>query len=281
MLLVINTGNTNIVLGLYRGSRLLSTQRFTTRPAITSDECYLLVKDLFVGPNRANREGAARLQVDEINGIALSSVVPSLTSSFEEMARKFFHLEPLTVSHNSKTGIKILYHDPSQVGADRIANAVAAHTKYGGPIIVLDVGTATTFDVISGDGKYLGGVIAPGMKTSADHLVKVGARLPQVELQFPQKVIGRTTETSIQSGVLFGTLGQIREILQRIRKELTNHRPSSSTLSRGGKVKVVATGGLLPLIAKDLRGVKIDEHLTLEGLRILFEKNRSKKKQNS
>jgi type III pantothenate kinase len=278
MLLVINTGNTNIVLGLYRGHRLLSTQRFTTRPAITSDECYLLVKDLFVGVSKPNREGSTTPRIEEIKGIALSSVVPSLTSSFEEMSRKFFHLEPLTVSHKTRTGIKILYHDPSQVGADRIANAVAAFTKYGGPIIVLDVGTATTFDVISGDGKYLGGVIAPGMKTSADHLVKVGARLPQVELQFPRKVIGRTTETSIQSGVLIGTLGQIREILQRIRKELTNHKPSSSSHGSGGKIKVVATGGLLSIIAKDLKGVKKDENLTLDGLRIIFEKNRSKKK---
>ncbi|MCH7760252.1 type III pantothenate kinase [candidate division TA06 bacterium] len=252
MLLAINIGNTNVILGLYRESKLLSTRRLTTRPAITSDECSILVQEL-VGNSR----------VKNITGVVLSSVVPSLTSSFEAMARSFLHLKPLTVSHKINTGIEILYHDPSQVGSDRIANAVAAYTKFGGPIIALDVGTATTFDVISKEGKYLGGVIAPGLKTSADHLVRVGARLPQVELRFPQKVIGQTTETSIQSGVLYGTLGQIKEIIQRIRRELGD-----------GRMRVVATGGLLPLIADDLKGVRKEEHLTLEGLRILYERNR-------
>jgi len=266
MLLVLNIGNTNMVLGLFRGNRLLSTCRLTTRPAITPDECFLLVKDL-VGAYGPNRAGNTPPRIEEIKGVVLSSVVPSLTPSFEEMAKRFLNLKPLTVSHRIKTGIKILYQDPSQVGGDRIANAVAAYTKYGGPIIALDLGTATTFDVISKDGKYLGGVIAPGLKTSADHLFRIAARLPQVELRFPERVIGRTTETAIQSGVLFGTLGQIREILGRIRREL-----------KDGRVKVVATGGLLPLLSKNLKGIKKDEHLTLDGLRMLYDINHSQRK---
>ena len=248
-------------LGIFRGEKLITSKRFTTRPAITPDECFILLKDLVAV------HGDTPIQQNKITGIILSSVVPSLTSSFEEMARKFFHLDPLTVSHKIKTGIKILYQDPSQVGADRIANSVAAYSKFGGPIIALDIGTATTFDVVSKDGKYLGGVIAPGLKTSADHLIRVGARLPQVVLEIPESVIGRTTETSVQSGVFYGTLGQIKEILQRIRKELND-----------GRVRVVATGGLLPLISKDLKGINKNEHLTLEGLRILYILNRGRKK---
>lgn len=253
MLLVIDVGNTNTVLGVFEGADLVVDWRLVTKQSQTADEYGILARNLF---NLAN------IEVSKISHIIIASVVPPLNSVLEEMAEKYFKVKPLFVEPGIKTGMPVLYDVPADVGADRIVNAVAAYGKYGGPAIVVDFGTATTFDAISAAGQYLGGVIAPGPGISAEALFSRTARLPRVEIKAPPRVIGTSTIGSIQSGIYFGYLGLIDGILGRMILEL------------GEKTVVIATGGFAALFARESRGIQhIDENLTMEGLRLIFEKN--------
>ena len=253
MLLVIDVGNTNTVLGVFEGKHLIVDWRLVTKQDQTADEYGILARNLFA---------LANMEVSNINHIIIASVVPPLNSVLEEMAGKYFSIKPLFVEPGIKTGMPILYDVPSEVGADRIVNAVAAFEKYGGPSIVVDFGTATTFDAISAAGEYLGGVIAPGPGISAEALFAKTARLPRVEIKAPPKVIGTSTIGSIQSGIYYGYLGMIDGILGRMVPEL------------GEKTVVVGTGGYASLFARESRRIQhINSNLTLEGLRLIFERN--------
>lgn len=253
MLLVIDIGNTNTSLGVYDGEKLAAHWRLTTARARTGDEWGVHVRNLFE---------LAGLDFKMIDAIAIASVVPPLNFTIKRMAEVYFGLTPLFVDHTSDTGVTILYHPAADVGADRIVDAVAAIEKYGAPCIVVDFGTATTFDAINSDGAYLGGVIAPGVTISADALFQRAAKLPRVEIARPQHVIGSATVEAMQSGLYHGYVGLVDGILRRMIDEL------------GGSPRVVATGGLAPLIAKGSEFIKeVDETLTLEGLRLVYERS--------
>ena len=253
MLLVVDIGNTNTVLGVFDGNRLAADWRLETKQRQTADEYGILARNLFA---------LANMEVTRIRHIVIASVVPPLNSVLEEMALKYFGIKPLFVEPGVKTGMPVLYDSPADVGADRIVNAVAAYEKYRGPTIVVDFGTATTFDAISAKGEYLGGVITPGPGISAEALFARTARLPRVEIKAPGKVIGTSTVGSIQSGLYYGYIGMIDGILERMIHEL------------GAKTKVVATGGFASLIGTGSSRIQeIDLNLTLEGLRLIYEKN--------
>ncbi|MGE5543201.1 MAG: type III pantothenate kinase [Bacillota bacterium] len=253
MILAIDVGNTNVVLGAYTGKELVTHWRVSTQRHRTSDEYGIFVLQLFK---------YADLDPSQVEAIVLASVVPPLTPVIEDVCRRFFDIEPLVVDIGVKTGITIGYENPREVGADRIANAAAAYRKYGGPVIVVDFGTATTFDAITANGEYLGGAIAPGISISAEALYTRAARLPKVELTRPRQAIGRDTVASMQAGIVFGYAGQVDELVARIKHEL------------GGDARVVATGGLAPLVAPETRSIeRIDQWLTLEGLVMIYEMN--------
>ncbi len=254
MLLVIDVGNSNNVIGLFSNGKLLTHWRIRTERNRTADEYWVLIKE-FILLNQAETE-----TIDEI---VIACVVPPLAPILKEMARKYFSCDPLIVGPGIKTGISILYRNPAEVGADRIVNSVAAYEKYGGPIIIIDFGTATTFDAVSKKGEYLGGVIFPGVEISMEALFAKAARLPRVELTLPERVIGRSTVESIQSGAVHGFVGVIDSIVRKIREEL------------GEKAKVIATGGIVDWLSEKTETIDtIDPFLTLEGLRIIYEKNR-------
>lgn len=254
MLLVIDVGNSNNVIGLFSNGKLLTHWRIRTERNRTADEYWVLIKE-FILLNQAETE--------TIDDIVISCVVPPLAPILKEMARKYFSCDPLIVGPGIKTGISILYRNPAEVGADRIVNSVAAYEKYGGPIIIIDFGTATTFDVVSRKGEYLGGVIFPGVQISMEALFAKAARLPRVELSLPERVIGRSTVESIQSGAVNGFMGMIDSIVKKIREEL------------GTKAKVIATGGIVDWLGEKTETIDtIDPFLTLEGLKIIYEKNR-------
>lgn len=255
MLLVLDVGNTNTVLGVYKGDELLARWRLTTERDRTVDEYGILCRNLFT---------LAKLDFTQIDAIAISSVVPTLNFTLYKMAMTYFHLEPLFVEPEKNAGITIHYDTPQAVGADRVVNAVAAFQKYGGPCIVVDFGTATTFDAISSTGDYLGGVITPGVHISSEALFLRASRLPRVEIRHPEKVVGTSTIMSIQSGLYFGYIGLVDGILTRMIEEL------------GEQKSVIATGGLAPLIGKGSSIIKVvDDNLLLEGLKIIYEKNKA------
>jgi type III pantothenate kinase len=252
MLLAIDIGNSHTVLGIFRKEKLIDHFRVTSNHAVTADECGILVRQFL----RHHRK---------ITGVIICSVVPPLTSVYQDMSRKFLKIDPVLVSCSLPLGIKILYDDPSKVGADRIANAVAAYQLYGGPAIVVDLGTSTNFDVISDSGEYLGGAIAPGVETSSLYLFQRAAQLFKVSLERPRRAIGNSTEESMRSGIIFGFVGQIDEIVRRIKQELkVEHKIRK-------RPKVIATGGLADLIARESKTIEeVNRTLTLEGLRRIY-----------
>jgi type III pantothenate kinase len=252
-LLVIDVGNTNTVLGVFQGQALKAQWRLTTSRSQTADEYSILIRNLF------KLDG---VEAEDISGIMIASVVPPLNTLLEEMSEKYFHLKAQFLGPGTKTGIAIHYDNPQDVGADRIANSVAALEKYGGPCVIVDFGTAITFDAVSEKGEYLGGVIAPGLGVSSEALFQRAARLPRVEIREPQRVIGSNTVASIQSGLFYGAIGMMDGILDRLSAEL------------GKKTKVVATGGEASLVsAASKYKPPVDPSLTLEGLRIIYERN--------
>ncbi len=257
MLLVIDVGNSNTSLGVYRGTELVAHWRLTTNRARTVDEYGVHARNLFA---------LADLDFQAIDAIAIASVVPPLNYTLKTMAETYFHLTPLFVDHTADTGIKILYEPAADVGADRIVDAVAAIEKYGAPCIVVDFGTATTFNAINGQGEYLGGVITPGIMISSDALFERTAKLPRVDIKRPQKVIGASTITAMQSGLYHGYVGLVDGVLRKMLSEL------------GSSSRIIATGGLAPLIATGSELIElVDETLTLEGLRLVYERTASLK----
>jgi type III pantothenate kinase len=253
VLLCIDVGNTNIVLGVFDGDELVADFRLHTDERATGDELGLLVVGLL------ESRGIAASQVD---AVVVSNVVPILSRPIDELSHHYFQMAPMVVGPGIRTGMRILYEDPRQVGADRIVNAIAAYRRYGGPAVLVDFGTATTFDAISAHGDYLGGAIAPGIVISLDALVAHTAKLTRVELLAPPAVIGRNTNASMQAGLVYGYVGLIEGIVARMKRELD------------GEAKVIATGGLAELIAAQTEAIdSVDQRLTLDGLRIIHALN--------
>lgn len=255
MLLVIDAGNTNITLGVFRGEELLGTFRMTTKLPRTSDEYGIMLKELI------ERQG---ITSSDISAAIVASVVPDIMHSLGSAMIKYFGIKPVVVSAGIKTGIKIMTENPKQVGADRIVDAVAAYTLYGGPVIVIDFGTATTYDIVGPDATFEGAVIAPGIRTSAQAMWGQAAMLPAIEIRKPSTILAKETVSSMQAGIVFGQIGQVEYIVNRIRRE-----------SGYTDAKVVASGGLGNIIAKETEAIDIyDPQLTLKGLRIIYEKNK-------
>ncbi|MCT4604586.1 MAG: type III pantothenate kinase [Marinisporobacter sp.] len=255
MLLAFDVGNTNIVLGVYKGKELLHSWRFATDKSKSSDEYGMLINQLF------QYEGVS---LDDVKDVIISSVVPPIMYTLEHTALKYCNKEAVVIGPGIKTGMNIKYDNPKQVGADRIVNAVAAYEKYGGPLVIVDFGTATTFCAISKKGEYLGGTIAPGIKISSEALFHHAAKLPRVELVKPGKVICKNTVNSMQSGMVYGYVGLVDYIVRRMKDELGDPH-----------TKVIATGGLASLIMSESETIdEIDKMLTLDGLRIIYERNR-------
>jgi len=253
MLLAVDIGNTTIEVGAFQEKELIQHWKFRSEKEKTCDEYKVMLLNLF---------SISKIDVSSVEGVIISSVVPPLTPVFRDLSQSLFRIKPFVVGPGLKTGIPILYENPLEVGADRVVGAVAAFAKYGGPCIVVDFGTATTFDAISADGEYLGGAIAPGIQISAEALYLRTAKLPRVEIAKPKRAIGRTTESSMHSGLYFGYIGLVSNIITEMSREL------------GGDTTVIATGGYSTLIGGEIGVIAYSEpYLVLEGLRLLYEKN--------
>ncbi len=254
MVLVVDVGNTHIVLGVFEDKKLLASWRLGTNKERTSDELGMLILGLF------NHE---KLSIEKIEAVIVASVVPPIMYTLEHAIKKYINIQPMIIGPGTKTGINIRCQNPKEVGADRIVNAVAGFEMYGGPLIIVDMGTATTFCAISEKGEYLGGVICPGVKISAEALYQKAAKLPRIDLVKPESVIGKNTVSSMQSGVFYGYVGQVDYIVHRIKKEMHEEN-----------IRVIATGGLSRLIAEESITINdVNSTLTLEGLRLIYERN--------
>ena len=255
MLLVIDVGNTNITLGVFKREELLGTFRMTTKLPRTSDEYGIMLKEL------VERQG---ILSKDIHAVIIASVVPDIMHSLGSAMIKYFGIKPIIVSAGIKTGIRIMTENPKQVGADRIVDAVAAYTLYGGPVIVIDFGTATTYDIVGPEASFEGAVIAPGIRTSAQAMWGQAAMLPAIEIKKPDTILAKETVSSMQAGIVFGQIGQVEYIVDRIRRE-----------SGYTDAKVVASGGLGNIIARETEVIDVyDPQLTLKVLRIIYEKNK-------
>ena len=253
MLLAIDIGNTTIALGVFNGESLVKEWRARSEREKTADEYGILLLDLL---------RLSGLEPSAIDGVIISSVVPPLTPAFQELSRRLFGRRALVVGPGLKTGLPILYENPGEVGADRVVASVAAFEKYGGPCVVVDFGTATTFDAVTAKGEYLGGAIAPGIRISAEALYLRTAKLPQIEVVKPERAIGKTTVASMQSGIYFGYVGLVNHLIGEIRGEL------------GGRAEVVVTGGFGAQLGPEIRGGHhLEPHLVLHGLRLIFDLN--------
>lgn len=258
MILLVDVGNTNIVLGVYNNDKYLAGWRISTDTKKTSDEYSIQVMQLF-DQNELNPK--------HVKGIIISSVVPNIMHSLENMVRKSFNIEPIIVGPGIKTGINIKYDNPKEVGADRIVNAVAAHEIYDKDLIIIDFGTATTYCAITKEGNYLGGCISPGIKIASDALFERAAKLPRIELEVPKNIICKNTITSMQAGILYGYIGQVEYIVKKTKEEMMNMGLDNPL--------VIATGGLANTIARHTEVIdEVKGDLTLEGLRIIYEKNK-------
>ncbi|MBS1872611.1 MAG: type III pantothenate kinase [Acidobacteria bacterium] len=261
MLLALDVGNTNITIGAFKGEELIGQWRLRTIREQTPDEWGILMRNLF---------SLSELNLSEVKGVVISSVVPAVDQPLNTMAERYFNRQPLYVTHSTDIGIKVLYDNPREVGADRLVNSVAAWERYGGPAIVVDLGTTINFDCITANGEFAGGLISPGIGMSIGGLFARTARLPMVDFREPEKLIGSNTVGSIQSGLYFGFLGLIDGIVDRVSQEL------------GPDTKAIATGGQGHMIARSSRTVKIyDEHLTLHGLRLIWRRNQKTTQQGA
>lgn len=266
MLLAFDVGNTNIVLGVFKDGRMITNWRLETDNNKSADEYGMIISQLF------KYEG---LKVENVKDVIISTVVPSVLYTLQHLSVKYFHRKAIVVGPGIKTGLVVKYDNPKQVGSDRIVNAVAAHAKYGGPLIIIDFGTATTFCAISEKAEYIGGTIAPGLKISSEALFEKTAKLPKVELEEPGHVICRNTINSMQSGLVYGHMGMVDYIVKKMKQELLEY----SNEGDDKKVKVIATGGLATLIDSGIDCIDhVDKMLTLEGLHIIYEKNKKVRK---
>lgn len=254
MVLTVDIGNTNITFGMFEGDKVVATFRMTTNIVRTSDEYGIFIKDAI----------RAKGFDGEVEGVIISSVVPKIMYSFENGIRKYLNTKPINVGVGTKTGIRIATANPSEIGADRIVDAVGAYELYGGPVLVIDYGTATTFDVVSEDGSLIAGITSPGLKLSANALWNGTAKLPEIEIKKPASILAKDTITSMQAGLVYGYIGQTEYIINKVREELGID-----------ELKVVATGGLGKLIADETELIQVyDSDLTLHGLKIIYDKNK-------
>lgn len=265
MLLAIDVGNTNVVFGIYDGERMLESWRLATDNKRSADEYGILFDSMI------RRSGINPASIDDI---IISSVVPSLLFTLEHMCLKYYEKNPIVVETGIRTGLRIKYDDPRQIGSDRIVNSVAAHTRYGGDLIIIDFGTATTFCCVSADGDFIGGAIAPGLKTSAAALFEHTAKLPNVDLELPGKFICKNTNESMQAGLIYGHMGFTEHMVRGMKKEM-----SAELGCREEDIKVIATGGMATMVESGVDCINcIDRRLTLDGLQILYEKNKGQNK---
>ena len=271
MLLAFDVGNTNIVLGVFRDGEMVTNWRLETDNRKSADEYGMIIHQLFQYEN---------LDVKEVTDVIISTVVPSILYTLQHLSQKYFDTRAIVIGPGIKTGLVVKYDNPKQVGADRIVNAVAAHAKYGGPLIVIDLGTATTFCAITAKAEYIGGTIAPGLKISSDALFEKTAKLPKVELEEPGSVICRNTINSMQSGLVYGHMGLVEFIVKKMKKELVEYCEAAGESIEESDIKVIATGGLATMIDQGVECINyVDKLLTLEGLEMIYNKNKKNRKQ--